>query len=105
MKTRKNTMMKMKMNKWYKLVQQDIVYHHDATVSTVPRVPKHPEQRKKIKNVLYNPKHRHGREPERIYILEEVEKKNMAPEYTRTGPSWDGLAKHGHSQFRWRRGP
>jgi len=32
-------------------------------------------------------------------------KKNMAPEYTRTGPSWDGLAKHGHSQFRWRRGP
>jgi hypothetical protein len=31
--------------------------------------------------------------------------KNMAPEYTRSGPSWDGLAKHGHSQFRWRRGP
>ena len=32
-------------------------------------------------------------------------KKNVAPEYERTGSSWDGLAKHGHSQFRWRRGP
>ena len=29
----------------------------------------------------------------------------MAIEYPRTGVSWDGLAKHGHSQFRWRRGP
>ena len=32
-------------------------------------------------------------------------RKNLAPEYDRKGPCWDGLTKHGHSQFRWRRGP